>query len=184
MNLSPVKIGSSVLWTSGDLWAGGLATCATFNPGAAMSVVWDATTTSSTTQTMHLDGVEAQVTWTDLGIPQLAGCTVSIGGCSLIDSTGGSLQIDDVVYLPTVKLAGAFGTADAFPLASLIARAIDLNTNPNASGGVQFGNLAATPLLGKVLFQATIGGTPWTDAYATLNPATFAPTITAWVNRA
>ena len=83
-----------------------------------------------------------------------------------------------------MKLAGAFGTADAFPLASLIARAIDLNTNPNASGGVQFGNLAATPLLGKVLFQATIGGTPWTDAYATLNPATFAPTITAWVNRA
>jgi hypothetical protein len=188
INLTPQQNATSTLWTSGNLWATGtgLSSCAGFTPTAAMSVVWDVTTTTATSQAIQLDGAQVDVTWTDPGIPKLAGCTVTVGGCSIIDSTGGRLRLNDVVYLPTAKLAGAFATDDAYPISSLIARSLDVNDNPNSSGGVQFGTLTPTPVLGAVLFQASIANAPWTDAIATYDPKstpTLKADISTWVPR-
>jgi len=188
VNLTPQQSGTSTLWASGNLWTTGtgLSSCASFTPTAPMSVVWDVTSTTWSSQTIQLDGAQVDVTWTDPGIPELAGCTATVGGCSIIDSTGGQLKLKDVVYLPTAKLAGAFTTDDAYPISSLIARCVDLDDNPNSSGGVHFGTLDPRPELGTVLFQASIAHAPWTDAIATYDPQstpTLKATIRSWVPR-
>jgi hypothetical protein len=90
--------------------------------------------------------------------------------------------VNDVVYLPDSSLQTTCKNSCVFTIGNaLIAWSVDMDANPAAVGEPNIGNTSPQFVLGKVLFQAFIGGTDWTDAYATFDKTTFVPTINSWV---
>jgi hypothetical protein len=184
ISLSPTTSTGPTIWTSTNLRSS-FASCLSSAP-STMSLQWQVRTPNNGgTRVVHVDGAQVAATWSTTGVPALNGCIVTVGGCSIIDpgSNSGELTINDVVYIPRAKLAGQFNLNGTSKISTaLIARDIDLNINPNICGTcASFGDPSDQPLLGRVRFTATIGGTPWIDSYATFDRATFAPTVKSWV---
>jgi hypothetical protein len=183
--LTPVLSSGPTVWTSGDLSAT-FAPCAATNP-SAMSLAWNAKTPNGSAGTADLDGVQVHVNWSNPGIPAQNGCMATVGGCSVINlgSNSGELDVNDVVYLPQDKLEGKLNLNGSAKIATaFIARDIDLDINPNICGScAAIGGDTNSPLTGKVRFQASIGGTLWSESYVTYAGDTLKPTINSWVIR-
>jgi hypothetical protein len=186
VNLSPTNPtpSAATLYTSPNL-AAALDACPTFDPSQPATVTWNVRTTNGAAATIQVDGAQLDVTWNDPGIAPQQGC-VFHGTCDAIRSASenghDTFIVKDVVYMPASRLQTTCKNNCTFDIGqALIAWSVDLDANPAAVGDPLIGGTLNTFLAGKVLFQASINGTPWIDSYATFNETTFAPSITSWV---
>ncbi len=182
---APTRLASEGLYVSNDLSAS-LSTCS-FDASTSPTLTWSAKTTSASAVNLDIDGAQIEATWHDPGIPAQTGCVIH-AGCDLIHSASpnghDSFLVDDSIYIPQSSFQTTCKNNCSFNIGqALIAWSLTLDANPAAIGSPLIGSGATQYLTGKVLFQATIGPTNWTDAYATIDPTTYAPTITTWVNR-
>ncbi|MGZ4766291.1 MAG: hypothetical protein ACXV6M_11605, partial [Ilumatobacteraceae bacterium] len=182
---APTRLASEGLYVSNDLSAS-LSACS-FDASTSPTLTWSAKTTSASAVNLDVDGAQIEATWHDPGVPAQTGCVIQ-AACNLIHSASpnghDSFLVNDSVYIPQSSFQTTCKNSCSFNIGqSLIAWSLTLDANPSSIGTPLIGSGATQYLTGKVLFQATIGGINWTDAYATIDPTTFAPTITAWVNR-
>jgi len=182
---APTRLASEATYVSNDL-SSSLSGCS-FDASTSPTLTWSAQTTSASAVNIDVDGAQIEATWHDAGVPAQTGCVIH-AVCDLIhsDSPNGhdSFLVNDNIYIPQSSFQTTCKNSCGFNIGqSLVAWSLTLDANPAAIGSPLIGSGATQYLTGKVLFQATIGGVPWTDAYATIDPTTFAPTITSWVNR-
>jgi hypothetical protein len=182
---APSRLASEALYVSNDLSAS-LAACS-FDASTSPTLTWSAKTTSASAVNLDVDGAQIAATWHDAGIPAQTGCVIH-AACDLIHSASSnghdSFFVNDSVYIPQSSFQTTCKNSCGFNIGqSLTAWSLTLDANPSSIGTPLIGASATQYLTGKVLFQATIGGINWTDAYATFDPTTFVPAITAWVNR-
>ncbi len=183
---APTIHASSSAYVSNEL-ASNFISCAGFDPSQTPMVTWGLSNAAGSS-TAHVDGAQVEVTWHSPGVTAQQGCVtqlMSAGGCELLSGPANgqdSMNITGVVYLPHNRFAGVFKNGGSLVISeALIARSVDLEANPASVGAPIIGGPTNQFVIGKVLFQAFIGSTDWTDAYATFDKTTFVPTINSWV---
>ena len=118
-------------------------------------------------------------------IPAQTGCVIH-AGCDLIRSASSdgdaSFLVNDNIYIPESSFQTTCKNYCSFNIGqSLTAWSVTLDANPASDPAPLVGGGATQLLLGKVVFQASIGGIDRIDAYATFDNSTYAPTINTWV---
>jgi hypothetical protein len=137
------------------------------------------------TQTIHVDGAQVEVQWSNPGVLAQSGCVVQVGGCSIITAGAATtITTPDVIYLPKNLLAsgsGKFNLSAGRKLATaLIVRAITADINVTPSTGPAIGFDPNPRANGNVLVQAKLAGTTWVRARLHYPANGGTPIIDAW----
>jgi hypothetical protein len=179
---TPSHAATATTYVSNDLSAG-LSGCV-FDASSSPALTWNVKTTSGSAVNIDVDGAQIEATWHDPGIAAQAGCTLH-GGCDVIRSASpnghDSFLVNDIVYIPQSSFQTTCKNNCNFNIGlALIAWSLRLDANPASVGEPLIG--AGTTTTGCE-FLATIGTTPWTDAFATYDTTTHTPRITKWIRR-
>ena len=165
--LTPSRSSTAAMYTSANL-ATSLTNCG-FDQ--TPRVVWNLKRSGNpANDTLHVDGAQIDVTWSNPGVPAQSGCVVkapNAGNCPLMSppSNGkGNLVVQAVAYIPNNVFAGKFNNTGNFKIGTaLIARTLDVDINPNLDGSPVIGEDTLRHTNGDVVFTARIGGQEWTS---------------------
>jgi hypothetical protein len=186
---APGKSTTATVYTSNNL-AGSLTNCG-FDQ--TPRVVWNVKRSGNpAADTLHVDGAQIDVTWSNPGVPAQSGCVVqapNAGNCPLVSppSNGkGNMVIQAVAYIPNNVFAGKFNNSGNFKIGTaLIARTLDVDINPNLDGSPVIGEDTLRHTNGDVVFTAKIGGQEWTSTQVVFpalpNNGIGDPQIKSWV---
>ena len=119
------------------------------------------------------------------GVSAQTGCVIH-AGCDMIRSGSknghDSFLVNDNIYIPQSSFQTTGTKYCTFNIGqSLTVWSLTLDANPCRSVPPVVGSSATQLLMGKVVFQAYIGGLDRIDAYATFDKTTYVPTINTWV---